>query len=65
MTVTIIPKVKPTSIMLLVITHWHPSYQLKHHYPQVNLVESVMVVQPGSSDPYQTDPAAPPDVPIL
>jgi hypothetical protein len=55
----------PRSTFLLDVVHWHPSYPLKHHCPQASLMESVMVVPPSSSDPDQTDPAAPPGVPVL
>jgi hypothetical protein len=65
LTITIIPKVKPRSTSFPVVVHWQPSYQLKHHYPQVNLVGSVTAVQPASSDLDQTDPAAPLEVPGL
>jgi hypothetical protein len=54
----------PRSTFLLDVIRWHPSYPLKHHFPQVSLVESVTAVQPGLSDPNQTDPAAPPGVPV-
>jgi hypothetical protein len=65
LTTTIIPKMTTRSTFLLDVVHRHPSYPLKHHCPQLSLVELVTVVQPGSSDPGQTYPTAPPGVPIL
>jgi hypothetical protein len=65
LTITIIPTVTPRSKILLTVVLWQPSYQLKHHYQQVNLVGSVTVVQPDLSDPDQTVPVAPPEVPQL
>jgi hypothetical protein len=53
------------STILLIVVLWQPSNQLKHHYHQVKLVGSVTVVYPDSSDPDQTAPAAPPEVPEL
>jgi hypothetical protein len=57
--------VTPRSTILLVVVLWQPSYQLKNHYQKVKLVGLVTVVQPDSSDPDQTIPAAPPEVPEL
>jgi hypothetical protein len=59
------PMVTPRSTILLIIALWQPSCQLKHHYQQVKLVGSVMMVQHDSSDLDQTVPAAPPEVPEL
>jgi hypothetical protein len=57
-------KVTHRSTIPLVAILWQPSCRPKHHCPQVKPVGSVAVVQPDSSGQDQTDPSAPPDVPL-